>query len=663
MEQQKIDRLREEMLKLQNEYHKEFVKDILGVHQCDADIGNEKLSGYQKIETQVANELRKMRRKFDLSSTIAKKSKEISDLYMKRYLHNEVSLSTENTFRNSNEEGFLPCSTTSIANKSMRQAMKLEPDTNQNTAVVFLDIDFTELAINCNQRSLNLVGLTKLGAFGTNFHNDGWKTAGLTFKRAIIPKWISTLVTNRSEAGNDCNRKGSIIRSRDLSHLFRWAEIKDEKMKLKSNENDWDFIANYQKNLDEEKAVTDFASYLELVAEKLRCNKIIIATFHSSFVQVGTIETILPLQVILSKLTQYRKKETFDKYVVGYTDLLSSTARKNFNKNFKDKNNRNNYYFNLQKPFAKAVIDKLEHVMGFTWPDNEKCGSQALGGLMTLLSYFDSEKCSVEEVILISSDDFQDVKLNMNYCSNANSLLTNQASSLPVYLKKGSFPEIRFTKSIIMNTSHCLDGNNYTIEFDTMIPRNRSKISRSDIRTKISNRGDSKNRYINSQKVRLNKQNSLSRKRLRSSNKENVDTRISTCTVDRSLAKKGKLRGAHKIKETKKQLPSQKFNLYQHVSMEAISDVRKRPKIEQHSPAPKASFNFENLCKHSSDVKLEQVYDSTEDCGEQVEVSLTSAEPSSLQNSIIEVPVPPKRIPSLIDLTTTDRSSDNTMLQ
>jgi len=97
--------------------------------------------------------------------------------------------------------------------------------------------------------------------------------------------------------------------------------------------------------------------------------------------------------------------------------------------------------------------------------------------------------------------------------------------------------------------------------------------------------------------------------------------------------------------------------------MEAISDVRKRPKIEQHSPALKASFNFENLCKRSSDVKLEQVYDSTEDWGELVEVSLTSAEPSSLQSSIIEVPVPPKRIPSLIDLTTTDRSSDNTMLQ
>lgn len=125
-----ISVMAEELVNLQNQYDKEYVKDIVGA-------GKLELSGNKQptrilIEEIVSNELKRIRTKQTLATTIAQKSDEISRLYLMNY------------FQNDPEYHMLNPIPTETALQRCKHKSSRRKRTRKYYGIVFVDSKFTE---------------------------------------------------------------------------------------------------------------------------------------------------------------------------------------------------------------------------------------------------------------------------------------------------------------------------------------------------------------------------------------------------------------------------------------------------------------------------------------------------------------------------------------
>lgn len=422
-----ISAMREKLIVLQNRYDKEYVKDLVGVGRKR--IEKNKVLSKKEIEDIVSTELKRLRIKQELAIRIAKKSDKIAQLYMLKHLKND---------RNSK----VSCDLTAPQNIEKKKTRKYY-------GIVFVNCMFTELrGTEENNNNQKFIELTNLSAYGTTFSEAGayltrnhWKEKALKFSSVITPNWLNLLKENHT-------LEEAPIFSKNLPNIKRLMGLNNFANKIKYlNEQD-DFQDNEMMACDEKKTIERFGSYLEDLYHKLNCKKLILASFSSLFSDMENPDSV-PISNLISKMIQYENYEKLENYVIGFSDLLSNKARKEFTSIFNHQNRKNQYFHEI-KPFANEVIKELESALTFSWP-SEKNGSQALAGIMTLLAYHSSRK--VRRIISFSTDDIRKISSRTRY--NMLDFMNNvQACKLNVKLQAINFPSSEMSRVFILIKEH-----------------------------------------------------------------------------------------------------------------------------------------------------------------------------------------------------------------
>jgi len=424
-----ISEMMEKLIVLQNRYDKEYVKDLVGVGKNRVEKTKE--LSKKEIEDIVSTELKRLRIKQELAIRIAKKSDKIAQLYMLKHLKNDRdSKSFKVSYLTAPQK---------IEKKKKRKGY----------GIVFVNCMFTELfGTEDNNNIQKFIELTNLSAYGTAFSEAGayrasnnWKKKALKFSSVITPNWLNRLKENHT-------LEEAPIFSKNLPNIKRMMGLNNFANKIKYlNEQD-DFQDNEMMACDEKTTIERFGSYLEDLYHKLNCKKLILASFSSLFSDMENPDSV-PISNLISKMIQYRNYEKLENYVIGFSDLLSNKARKEFTSIF-NYQNRKNQYFHEIKPFANEVIKELESALTFSWP-SEKNGSQALAGIMTLLAYHSSRK--VRRIISLSTDDIRKICSPTRY--NMLDFMKNvQACGLNVKLKVINFPSSEMSRVFILIKEH-----------------------------------------------------------------------------------------------------------------------------------------------------------------------------------------------------------------
>lgn len=426
-----ISELREKLIVLQNRYDKEYVKDLVGVGRKR--IEKNKVLSKKEIENIVSTELKRLRIKQELAIRIAKKSDKIAQLYMLKHLKNDCD---PKSFKVSYD---------------LTAPQKIEKKkTRKCYGIVFVNCMFTELlGTEENNNNLKFIELTNLSAYGTTFSETGayltrsnhWKEKALKFSSVITPNWLNRLKEN--------HKLGEApLFSKNLPNIKRLMGLNNFANKIRYLNDQDDFQDNEMMACDEKTTIERFGSYLEDLYHKLNCRKLILASFSSLFSDIENPDSV-PISNLISKMIQYGNYEKLEKYVIGFSDLLSNNARKEFTSIF-NYQNRKNQYFHEIKPFANDVIKELESALTFSWP-SEKNGSQALAGIMTLLAYHSSRK--VRRIISLSTDDIRRISNLTRY--NMLDFMNNvQACKLNVKLKAINFPSSEISRVFILIKEH-----------------------------------------------------------------------------------------------------------------------------------------------------------------------------------------------------------------
>jgi len=399
---------RDELVVLQNQYDKEYVKDIVGVDNVR--LRKNKIPSKKDIEKIVSTEIKRIRIQHELATQIALKSDQISKMYLHKYFN------LNQNFKLHKEQHL----TSKIKSKEVKKGY----------GIVFVGSKFTEFT--CRRDNSKAVEMTTLSAYATSFSeprtsptSNRWKRKAMKFNITIAPNWLSRFKMNQSveETPEFSMNIHSVERSMGVNSST------DKNRHLYEN----DSFENGLTACDENEAIEMFVSYLEKLYYKLNCKKLILASFSSSICDIGNSESV-PIMNVISKM-MYGHYEKLEKYVIGYTDLLSTKARKDFTGIFNNKYGKNQYFHEI-KPFANEIIKEIELALSLSWPE-EKNGSQALGGIMTLLAYHSSKK--VKKIISLSFKELRSISGSKD--RNVGSIITKaQNCSINVELKTLNFP-------------------------------------------------------------------------------------------------------------------------------------------------------------------------------------------------------------------------------